>query len=43
MEDVNKKFNALKEAEAKDWKEEVGPVARKRVAKVNNIISTIFQ
>lgn len=33
VEDVNKKFNALKEAEARDWKEEVRPVARKRVAK----------
>lgn len=42
MEDVNKKFNALKEAEAREWKEEVRPVSRKRVAKVNNIISTIL-
>ncbi|XP_073684723.1 disks large-associated protein 5 [Garra rufa] len=33
VEDVNKKFNALKEAEAREWKEEVKPVARKRVAK----------
>ncbi|XP_052427232.1 disks large-associated protein 5-like isoform X4 [Carassius gibelio] len=33
VEDVNKKFNALKEAEAREWKEEVRPVARKRVAK----------
>ncbi|XP_067225234.1 disks large-associated protein 5 [Chanodichthys erythropterus] len=33
VEDVNKKFNALKEVEAKDWKEEVKPVTRKRVAK----------
>ncbi|XP_039544158.1 disks large-associated protein 5 isoform X1 [Pimephales promelas] len=33
VEDVNKKFNALKEAEARDWKEEVRPVTRKRVAK----------
>uniref|UniRef100_A0A673JNM3 Disks large-associated protein 5-like n=1 Tax=Sinocyclocheilus rhinocerous TaxID=307959 RepID=A0A673JNM3_9TELE len=33
VEDVNKKCNALKEAEAREWKEEVRPVARKRVAK----------
>uniref|UniRef100_A0A8C1YKJ8 Discs, large (Drosophila) homolog-associated protein 5 n=1 Tax=Cyprinus carpio TaxID=7962 RepID=A0A8C1YKJ8_CYPCA len=33
VEDVYKKFNALKEAEAREWKEEVRPVARKRVAK----------
>ncbi|XP_016126085.1 disks large-associated protein 5-like isoform X5 [Sinocyclocheilus grahami] len=33
VEDVNKKLNALKEAEAREWKEEVRPVARKRVAK----------
>ncbi|CAM4320395.1 unnamed protein product [Leuciscus chuanchicus] len=33
VEDVNKKFNSLKEAEARDWKEEVRPVVRKRVAK----------
>ncbi|XP_043108954.1 disks large-associated protein 5 isoform X2 [Puntigrus tetrazona] len=33
VEDVNKKFNALKEAEAREWKEEVRPVVRKRVAK----------
>ncbi|XP_056109018.1 disks large-associated protein 5 [Rhinichthys klamathensis goyatoka] len=33
VEDVNKKFDSLKEAEARDWKEEVRPVARKRVAK----------
>ncbi|XP_059388001.1 disks large-associated protein 5-like isoform X3 [Carassius carassius] len=33
VEDVNKKFNALKEAEAREWKEEVRPLARKRVAK----------
>ncbi|XP_058650393.1 disks large-associated protein 5 isoform X1 [Onychostoma macrolepis] len=33
VEDVNKKFNALKEAEAREWKEEVRPVARKKVAK----------
>ncbi|XP_067285494.1 disks large-associated protein 5 isoform X2 [Pseudorasbora parva] len=33
VEDVTKKFNDLKEAEAKDWKEEDRPVARKRVAK----------
>lgn len=43
MEDVNKKFNALKEAEAREWKEEVRPVARKKVAKVNNIISTVLK
>lgn len=33
VEDVNKKFNTLKEAEARDWKEDVKPVARKRVVK----------
>ncbi|XP_052467128.1 disks large-associated protein 5 isoform X1 [Carassius gibelio] len=33
VEDVYKKFNALKEAEAREWKEEVKPVARKKVAK----------
>lgn len=35
MEDVSKKFIALKEAEARDWKDlEVRPEARKRVVKV---------
>uniref|UniRef100_A0A672PC39 Discs, large (Drosophila) homolog-associated protein 5 n=1 Tax=Sinocyclocheilus grahami TaxID=75366 RepID=A0A672PC39_SINGR len=38
VEDVNKKFNALKEAEAREWKEEVRPVARKRVAKKPPVI-----
>ncbi|XP_057214336.1 disks large-associated protein 5 isoform X1 [Triplophysa rosa] len=33
VEDVNKKLIALKEAEARDWKEEVRPAARKRVVK----------
>ncbi|XP_051967962.1 disks large-associated protein 5 isoform X2 [Xyrauchen texanus] len=34
VEDVNKKFNVLKEAEARDWKEaETKPVPRKRVVK----------
>ncbi|XP_056627980.1 disks large-associated protein 5 isoform X2 [Triplophysa dalaica] len=34
VEDVNKKFIALKEAEARDWKDlEVRPAARKRVVK----------
>ncbi|XP_065098626.1 disks large-associated protein 5 isoform X2 [Paramisgurnus dabryanus] len=31
VEDVTKKFNALKEAEARDWKEEAKPAPRKRV------------
>ncbi|XP_051530884.1 disks large-associated protein 5 isoform X2 [Myxocyprinus asiaticus] len=34
VEDVNKKFNVLKEAEARDWKEaEAKPAPRKRVVK----------
>lgn len=35
VEDVDKKFNALKEAEARGWQEEIKPVTRqKKVVKV---------
>lgn len=39
VEDVNKKFHALKEAEARDWKEEVKPVTRKRVVKKPPVVA----
>lgn len=39
VEDVNKKFSALKEAEARDWKEEVKPVTKKRVVKKPPVVA----